>query len=62
MVSDMSLKCIDREGLERHHTGTRQDYIKHCNRNKATMRGKEKIFEPQLCYIVMWHNIFVLNV
>ena len=23
-VSDMSLKCIDREGLERHRTGTRQ--------------------------------------
>ena len=38
-VSDMSPKCIDREGLERRHTGTRQ---KDAHLTESQIRGQKK--------------------
>ena len=38
-VSDMSPKCIDRKGLERRHTGTRQ---KDAHLTESQIRGQKK--------------------
>ena len=45
-VSDMSLKCIDREGLERHRTGTRQ---RDAHLTESQIRGEKKDRDHSRC-------------
>ena len=61
-VSDTSLKCIDREGLERRHTGTRQrDAHLTESQIRGETKGRDQFKVSVLERSVLFSRVFIKN-